>query len=108
MGLTSDAEAQVYLQSVGVLVLAHRRQAIVAVLPGVWLPAGRRADGDIIVCGAFEAVYWTAEVASGEQQIREALPQGAGAREFWLAGTVSAWARAELQARGWHLEAPVP
>ena len=108
MGLTTDAEAQVYLQSVGLLVLAHRKQAIVAIVPGVWLPAGRRADGHIIVCGAFESVYWTAEVASGEQQIRQALPQGAGARELWLAGTVSAWARAELQARGWQLEAPVP
>ena len=77
-------------------------------MPGVWLPAGRRADGHVVVCGAFESVYWTAEVASGEQQIRQALPQGAGARELWLAGTVSAWARAELQARGWQLEAPVP
>ena len=105
MGLESDVEAQVYLQSVGLLVLAHRKQAITAILPGVRLPAGRRADGQIVVCGAFESVYWTADVAKGEQQIREALGQGAaGARELWLEGSMSDRAQAELRDRGWKIQ----
>ena len=41
MGLTSETEAQVYLRSVGLLVVAHRRQPISAVLPGVRLPAAK-------------------------------------------------------------------
>jgi hypothetical protein len=105
IGLESDAEAQVYLQSVGLLVMAHHKQAITAILPGVRLPAGRRADGQIVVCGAFESVYWTADVAKGEEQIRQALGQSAaGARELWMAGTVSDRARAELRDLGWKLQ----
>jgi hypothetical protein len=108
LGLTSDVEAQVYLQSVGLLVLAHRKQPVTAILPGVRLPAARRADGHIVVCGAFESVYWTADVASGEEQIRQALLQSdAGVRELWLSGTASDRARAELSARGWNLQESV-
>lgn len=91
------------MQSVALLVLAHRKQAIAAVLPGVRLPAGSRADGRIIVCGAFESVYWTPDVARDEEQIRQALPQAAGARELWLDGTVSDRAQSELHDRGWEL-----
>jgi hypothetical protein len=36
--------------------------------------AAARADGSSLVCGAFEAVYWTAEVA------------GDAKRELWLTG----------------------
>ena len=107
-GLTSEAEAQVYLQSVGLLVLAHREQPVAEMLPGVRLPAGRRADGRVVVCGAFEAVYWTADVAQGEQQVRTALPQaGVAGRELWIAGRVSERARIELAQRGWTLEESV-
>jgi hypothetical protein len=109
MALTSDGEAQVYLQSVGLLVLAHRRQPVAAILTGVRLPAARRADGSIVVCGAFESVYWTADVESGEEQIRQALAQsGTGTRELWLAGNASERARAELRDRGWSLQDGVP
>jgi hypothetical protein len=108
LGLTSDVEAQVYLQSVFLLVLAHSKQPVVAILPGLRLPAARRADGHIVVCGAFEAVYWTADVATGEEQIRQTLLQSdSGVRELWLAGTASDRARAELRARGWDLQESV-
>jgi hypothetical protein len=102
MGLTSDREAQVYLQSVELLVLAHRQQPVARILAGVRLPAARRADGSILVCGAFDAVYWTADVERGEYQIRQALtPGGAGTRELWLDGSMSDRVREELRARGW-------
>lgn len=105
LGLTTDSEAEVYLHSVGLLGLAHRRQALTQILPGVRLPSARRADGSVVVCGAFESVYWTADVARGEAQIRQALPQGTtGTRELWLAGTTSERARTALRERGWQLQ----
>jgi hypothetical protein len=104
MGLTSDGEARVYLQSVELLVLAHRKQPVASILAGVRLPAARRADGSIVVCGAFDAVYWTSDVERGEQQIRQTLAQdGAGARELWLDGSASDRVRQELRERGWTL-----
>ena len=104
LGLTSEVEAQVYLQSVGLLVLAHGKRPVTAVLSGVRLPAARRADGHLIVCGAFDAVYWTAEVAKLEAQIRQVLPTtGVAVRELWLAGTASERARQELASLGWEL-----
>lgn len=104
LGLKSVAEAQVYLQSVALLVVAHRKQPVAAILPGVRLPAAKRADGHVIVCGAFEAVYWTEDVARGEGQIREALqPAGDAVRELWVTGTVSDTARNALQGKGWDI-----
>lgn len=101
-GLTSDAEARVYLRSVALLVEAHRQRTVTAILPGLRLPAASRADGSVIVCGAFDAIYWTEDVASGEAQIRAQLPADA-ARELWYLGGASDRARAELAARGWQL-----
>ena len=102
VGLTSDAEAQVYLHSVGLLVLAHHKQPVASLLAGVRLPSARRADGHVVVCGAFEAVYWTGDVDRGEQQVREALPtEGITGRELWLSGGLSDKARAVLAERGW-------
>ena len=102
ISLRAPEEAQVYLQSVGLLVMAHRQNPVQSILPGVRLPAAKRADGHIIVCGAFESVYWTADVAKGESQIREALPtEGIAARELVLSGTTSERARTELVALGW-------
>jgi hypothetical protein len=105
MGLTSETEAKVYLRSVGLLVVVHRQQPLASVLPGVRLPAARLADGRIVVCGAFEAVYWTADVAEGERGIRESLPEGTGAapREIWLEGAVSERARSEFEQLGWRI-----
>jgi hypothetical protein len=103
LGLTSDAEAQVYLQSVGLLLQAHRVQPLTAVLAGVRLPAARRADGRVVVCGAFESVYWTEDVAIGEAQVRQSLPAGVSTPQLWLTGSVSERTRSELQQRGWEL-----
>lgn len=104
-GLTSDDEAQVYLRSVALLVVAHREAAVKSILPGVRLPAARRADGGIVVCGAFEAIYWTAQVAEGAHGIGTFLPadSAAAAREFWLEGTVTERARHEFEQRGWRV-----
>jgi hypothetical protein len=78
---------------------------LVSLLPGVRLPAARLADGRIVVCGAFEAVYWTADVAEGERGIRESLPEdkGAAPREIWLEGAVSERARQEFETLGWRI-----
>jgi hypothetical protein len=104
LGLTSDEEAQVYLGSVELLVHAHAVVPLTQILPGLRLPAARTAAGGVIVCGAFDAVYWTAEVDAGEAEIRAALASAADApRELWLAGKASPWAGSELRARGWTL-----
>jgi hypothetical protein len=105
LGLTSDAEVQVYLLSAGLLVQAHRSHPLLSIAPGVRLPTAQLAAGRLVVCGAFEAVYWTEGVARAEGELRASLPaQIAGAgRELWLAGTVSDGARGELSERGWEL-----
>jgi hypothetical protein len=104
LGLTSDVEAQVYLGSVELLVHAHALAPLAQILPGLRLPAARTAAGGVIVCGAFDAVYWTAEVDAGEAELRAALASADGApRELWLAGRASPRAGSELRARGWTL-----
>jgi hypothetical protein len=104
-GLDSDEEADLYLRSAGLLVLAHKSSALKAIVPGVRLPTAERADGTLVVCGAFEAVYYTESVSQAEEALRTALPpQKEGvAREVWLEGTISERARAELKNRGWQL-----
>jgi hypothetical protein len=85
------------------MVVAHGREALAAILPGVRLPTARLADGRVMVCGAFEAVYWTSDVADGERGIRDSLPAEAHSarRELWLEGSVSERARREFEERGW-------
>jgi hypothetical protein len=109
IGLSSDGEARVYLRSVGLLVLAHREQPLAAILPGVRLPAAQRADGSVVVAGAFDSVYWTADVAAAEASLRTALPEGMPGHELVLAGSASARVREELASRGWRVrEAALP
>jgi len=105
LALDSNEEAQVYLRSVGLLVKAHASQALTSVVPGLRLPAGLRADGSLVVCGAFESVYWTGDVARLELQLRQALPGSAAgaARELWVAGMLSEHARQAALALGWQL-----
>jgi hypothetical protein len=104
LGLTSNAEVQVYLLSAGLLVKAHRSHPLGTIAPGVRLPAAQLADGRAVVCGAFEAVYWTEAVAAGEEQLRASLPaQSQAGRELWLAGTISDRARHELHEHNWEL-----
>ena len=105
IGLTSNEEVQVYLVSAALLAKAHASRALASMVPGVRLPAARTDDGGLVVCGAFEAVYWTQGVAQAAEQLRHslpALPQGAS-RELWLLGTVSDRARQEAQSGGWQL-----
>lgn len=103
--LTSDEEVQVYLRSIGLLLKAHASHPVASVVPGVRLPAALHADGSLLVCGAFEDVYWTEDVARLERQLEQALPAaGAGAaRELWITGTLSERARRAGQTRGWDL-----
>jgi hypothetical protein len=103
--LISDAEVQVYLVSAGLLTKAHASHPLASIIPGVRLPSAQLADGRAVVCGGFEAVYWTEDVAKGEEQLRRALPAHADSvgRELWLMGTISGRARAELGKRGWTL-----
>jgi hypothetical protein len=105
LGLDSDEEVQVYLRSVGLLVKAHTSRPVAAVIAGVRLPAALRADGSVVVCGAFEAVFWTEDVARLDAQLTKALPSSAAnaARELWIAGTLSERARAAAHDRGWQL-----
>jgi hypothetical protein len=94
--LSSVAGVQVCLRSAALLARAHAAQPLRAIIPGVRLPSAWYADDSLLVCGAFEAVYWTREVAAAEQQLQTSLPpQHEGSRkELWLAGR-----RSELAAR---------
>lgn len=101
--LTSDTEALVYLHSAGLLVLAHKTHPLKAILPGVRLPSAELADERLVICGAFEAMYWTEAVAEIEEELQRSLPsqrEGVG-RELWVAGTISDRASHALQERGW-------
>jgi len=110
LGLTSEVEVQVYLASAGLLVEAHGAHPLKSLVPGVRLPSAELAGGHLIVCGAFEAVYWTEDVAKGEAQLRSTLPPEpeAAGRELWLLGEVSERARRELHDRGWELQLAQP
>jgi hypothetical protein len=102
--LKSEAEGQVYLRSVGLLVVAHQQRPLASVLPSVRLPAARTVDGRTVVCASFDAVYWTPDVADGERHVRESLSLDAGASpELWLEGHASARARQELERQGWQV-----
>lgn len=105
LDLTSSREAQVYLSSVQLMVIVHRSAPLRAIVPGVRLPTAESRRGELIVCGAFEAVYWTADVAAAAEQLGQSLPpHAAGAQpQIWLLGETSARARAEIAARGWEL-----
>jgi len=75
-------------------VVAHRQKPVESVLPGVRLPAARLADGRVIVCGAFDSVYWTKDVDDGERGVRDSLrPDDDSTREIWFEGSVSTRAR---------------
>lgn len=113
--LTSDEEVQVYLRSAGLLARVHADRPVASVVAGVRLPAALRADGSVVVCGAFESVYWTEAVSHLDEQLRAALPPQppGGTRELWVAGILSEPARRAAHERGWELhevpdEAPAP
>ncbi len=103
MSLTSEPEAQVFLQSTGLLVRLHARRPLSRILSGLRLPSAQLVDGGIVVLGAFDAVYWTDDVANYETALHALLPASAGRLELWASGTVSLRASSELSARGWEV-----
>jgi hypothetical protein len=103
LAVTSDEEIEVFLHSTALLVRFHGQQPVTRIVAGLRLPAGQVADGRVFVFGAFDAVYWTEQVAGYERSLEESLPPDAAGRELWLAGSVSERARSELQQRGWRV-----
>jgi hypothetical protein len=108
--VTAEDEIEVFLSSTCLLLHFYSHSPVARVLAGLRLPTAQRADGRVTVFGAFDDVQWTADVAAYEHAIREALPSDAGARELWLAGSVSARAHAALAQLGWdiHDQAEAP
>jgi len=103
MSLTSEPEAQVFLQSTGLLVRLHARRPLSRILAGLRLPSAQLVDGGIVVLGAFDAVYWTDDVANYETALHALLPASTGRLELWASGSVSLRASSELSARGWEV-----
>jgi hypothetical protein len=54
-----------------------------------------------VVLGAFDAVYWTEQVAGYESAFHSALPPSSHGLEVWLAGSISSLARDQLTSQGW-------
>jgi hypothetical protein len=98
--VTSVEEVEVFLRSAALLPALHAQQPLARILSGLRVPAAQRADGHVLLTGAFDSVYWTQDVAGYESALRQALPADAP-REVWLSGAVSPRARAELSQRGW-------
>ncbi len=101
--LTAEDEIEVFLSSTCLLLHFHSRWPVARILAGLRVPTAQLADGRVTVFGAFDNLQWTADVAAYERAIREALPHDAGARELWLAGSVSPRARTALRELGWEI-----
>ncbi|HVN42463.1 MAG TPA: hypothetical protein VMT50_06735 [Steroidobacteraceae bacterium] len=103
MAVTSKEEVQVFIESLGLLAHLHATHPLSRILAGLRLPGAESRDGHLIVAGAFDAVYWTEEVARYESAMDASLPAGGRVREAWSSGRVSERARQELTARGWEV-----
>jgi hypothetical protein len=103
MSVTSEVEVQVFIQSTDLLVHLHAHRPVAKILSGLRLPTAQFADGRIVVLGAFDAVFWTEDVAGYEAALHAALPPGSSGLELNLSGTISPQARSELKARGWEV-----
>jgi hypothetical protein len=103
MEVDSVEEAQVFLQSARLLAFLHARRPVARILAGLRLPAAAFSDGTIIVCGAFDGVSWTEEVAGYEAALHAALPASGARRELWLTGAISPLAREQLKRLGWEV-----
>jgi hypothetical protein len=101
MGLTSDDEVAVFIQSTRMLARLHAQQPLARILAGLRLPTAETRDGRTVVLGAFDAVYWTEEVAGYEAALKAALPPTAHTLEVWLSGSVSPTAHDTLTSHGW-------
>jgi hypothetical protein len=105
LSLTTEQEAEVFMQSTGMLVRLHTHRPVSRILAGLRLPAAQLADGGIIVPGAIDALYWTEDVAIDEAALHALLPASSGKLELWVSGSVSTRARRELESRGWDVHA---
>jgi hypothetical protein len=105
LSLTTEQEAEVFMQSTGMLVRLHAHRPVSGILAGLRLPAAQLADGGIVVPGAIDALYWTEDVALDEAALHALLPSSSGKLELWVSGTVSTRARRELESRGWDVHA---
>ena len=101
--VTAEDEIEVFLSSTCLLLHFHSRTPVARVLAGLRVPTAQRADGHVMVFGAFDDVQWTEDVAAYEHAIREALPGDAGVRELWLAGIASPRAHDALAQLGWEI-----
>ncbi len=101
IAVITEDEMQVFLASLSQLVGFHARQPVARIVGGVRIPSATLADGRLVVFGAFDAVYWTREVAGYEGAFREALGTNTKGRDVWFTGSVSPRARAELERLGW-------
>jgi hypothetical protein len=101
MSVTSEEEVQVFLQSTRMLAQLHKQHPIAKILAGLRLPTALTSDGHIVVIGAFDALYWTEDVAGYEAALRAALPPASAGLQLWLSGSISPRARSELTSRGW-------
>ena len=101
--VTSEEEIAVFLNSTAMLVRFHAQHPVARIVAGLQLPTAQLADGSIEAFGAFDALYWTEEVAGYERSAVQALPADAPAREMWLEGSVSTLARGEAERRGWRI-----
>ncbi|MEI8298355.1 MAG: hypothetical protein WCH32_10050 [Pseudomonadota bacterium] len=103
--LLSEHEVMVFIRSAVLLAEVHAREPLASILPGLRLPAARTAAGQVVVAGAFDALYWTAVVEEAERAMRAALGSAEAPIQVWVSGDVSARAETELAARGWQVRA---
>src|SRR6202453_120200 len=101
MGLTSEDEVAVFIESTRMLARLHAQQPIARILAGLRLPTAETRDGRTVVLGAFDAVYWTEEVAGYQSALRAALPPTSHGLEVWLSGSVSPGVHDQLTSQGW-------
>ena len=101
MTVTAVEEVEVFLRSAALLPALHAQRPLKEILPGIRIPAAKLADGRVLVAAAFDAGYWTADVAGYEAAVHQAI--GDGPRELWLTGKISDRAREELKQRGWEV-----
>lgn len=100
----TEEEALTLIESFGLLLRVHEKQPLTQILGGIRLPAARTADGRLVVCAAFDAVYWTERVANGARAFDGVYrDERAAERQVWLSGAISARARAGIERLGWTL-----
>jgi len=102
MGLTSDDEVVVFIVSTRMLVRLHAEQPVARILPGLRLPTVETRDGRTVVLGAFDAVYWTEQVAGYQSAFQAACPpRRTDSKRGWRAPFHRSRATISLHRGGW-------